>query len=107
MSDYSPDCWIIVEISGTSIPKTHRRILAGWYGDFLQGDSWKLSSGIESVTERLEHWEVANTSGSIYMLHKNNEGFSRLTQAIFESYKEDSSDEIGIRQVEIGNTASN
>jgi hypothetical protein len=107
MNIYSPDCWIIVELSGSNIPKTHRRILAGWYGDFLQGDSWKLSGGIESVTERTEFWEVLTASGSIYLLYKNNEGVSRLTQAILESYKEDSSDEMGIKQVGITNQPQN
>jgi hypothetical protein len=48
MTNYSPDSWVplLLESDQGKIYK----ILAGWRGGFTQGDSWKLSSGIESIS---------------------------------------------------------
>ena len=44
MSVYQPDNWIIVELPNN----TGYKILAGWSGGYLHGNSWRLNSGIKS-----------------------------------------------------------
>jgi len=103
MSVYTPDCWVIVEFSGTKVPETYHRILAGWYGGYLDGDSWKMSSGILQMNDRDDHWEIPNSSGSIYYCYKRCERFSMLTGNVFSNYSKDSCDEYSIKRIPIGN----
>lgn len=102
MREYTPDHWVIVEFSGTKVPQTYRRVLAGWYGGFVSGDSWKMSSGVEDMIDRGTYWEIPNHSGSVYICHKNNEGFSGYLFNIFSSYASDNSEEITMTRIVIG-----
>lgn len=43
MSVYAPDSWTVVKLNGND---PHYRVLASWAGGYLNGDSWKLSSGL-------------------------------------------------------------
>lgn len=101
MSTYTPDVWVIVEIKGSQVETTYHRILAGWYGGFARGDSWKMSSGITRIVEHDTYWEIHNSSGSIYDCHKNNERHSGYTRGIYESYAKDNNDKIGLTQVSL------
>ena len=102
MSEYKPDCWVIVEISGTKVPETYRRILAGWYGGYAGSNSWKISSGIEEMIDRGDHWEIPNHSGSVYYCYKSAERFSMLTGNIYSNYAKDNSDEHRMVHIPIG-----
>ena len=79
-NEYTPDCWTLVkfDFSGESIVK----VLAGWYGGYTGGDSWRLSSGVESVTQDGDWWLVKNHSGSTYRCHKDNEKMSGLMMGV-------------------------
>jgi len=100
--EYTPDCWVIVEFSGTAVPKTYRRVLAGWYGGYTGSNSWKLSSGIEEMTDMGNHWKILNSSGSIYYCYKAVERFSMLTGGIFATYSKDNSEEYSMNHIKIG-----
>ena len=102
MSEYTPDCWVIVEISGTKVPETYRRVLAGWYGGFINGDSWKMSSGINEMIDRETHWEIPNHSGSTYYCYKTAERFSGLTSTIYTGYAKENSEEFSMTHIPIG-----
>ena len=98
----TPDVWVIVELHDSTKNRTAHRILAGWYGGYLHGDSWRLSSGIEKIVEQDRHWEIHNHSGSIYLCHKETERFSSYTQAIFEDYaRENVYKELSIKKVNL------
>lgn len=102
MSEYTPDCWVIVEFSGTKVPKTYHRVLAGWYGGYAGSDSWKLSSGFDDfkdMIDRGDHWEIHNTSGSVYICYKQCERFSNLTASIFASYASDNTEEVAMTNI--------
>ena len=107
MSAYTPDVWVIVEISGSKVPETYRRILSGWYGGFTNGDSWKMSSGILDIIDRGDHWEIPNHSGSVYFCYKNREQFSRYTSSIYESYTDQNNEEFIMKHILIGNNNEN
>jgi len=88
MSTYTPDCWIIVKIQSIG-KEPYYRILAGWYGGFTTGDSWKLSSGIEKSFDRGDHYEILNASGSTYICYKGGHGLSGYTAGIYSHYAVD------------------
>lgn len=86
MSTNTPDCWVVVRITTatTSIDK----VLAGWYGGYLNGDSWKLSSGIERTEEFDDRYEFTNYSGSLYVCYKNCERMSGIMATQYSYYEE-------------------
>jgi hypothetical protein len=86
MSTYNPDRWVIVKIH-TAEGELHHRILATWYGGYTTGASWKLSSGVTGIRETEFHYEIKNTSGSLYICHKQGLGTSAYSQGIFDTYK--------------------
>jgi len=104
MSDYNPDVWVVIELSGTAIQamgNRYHRILAGWYGGFAGADSWKINSGIESIVEHDDHYVVFGSSGSVYYCSKRNERTNRYTQSIFESFANDNSDKLAMTIIPI------
>jgi hypothetical protein len=72
-TEYAPDKWIVVKIEGNNIPLTYK-VFACWYGGYLNGDSWKLNSGITKATETEKYWLFEGYSGSIYQCHKGSYG---------------------------------
>lgn len=107
MGTYHPDVWIIVELSGKKVEETYHRILAGWYGGYARGDSWKMSSGITKITDRIDHWEIENTSGSVYCCGKNNEKTSSYTEGIFHHYAKNSNEDISMIKIDISELIKN
>ena len=85
MSEYSPDRWILVEITSKEYA-TIRKILAGWYGGFAVSDSWKLSSGNVTFIDKGDYYESLQESGSTYKLYKASEGFTGLTAGMFKHW---------------------
>ena len=73
MSDYAPDRWLVVKITGQDYPPVHK-VFACWYGGYLDGDSWKLNSGITKVTETNDYFFFDGSSGSTYACRKGSYG---------------------------------
>jgi hypothetical protein len=81
-----PDKWIVVQLihNETNVYK----IFATWMGGYLDGDSWKLNSGIESVSNDDEYYYFKGYSGSVYKCHKNNYGIATsFTRNVVENFK--------------------
>ena len=70
MSDYRPDKWVVVRITGADSPPIHK-VFACWYGGFADGDSWKLNSGITKATLDGNVYSFEGSSGSVYECHKD------------------------------------
>ena len=81
----TPDRWVVVKL-----PDGHK-VFATWLGGYLDGDAWKMNSGIKSVTEDDSYYYFHGFSGSIYKCHKSSYGTSGYSQGvldgIFESAK--------------------
>lgn len=77
---YNPDKWVIVKI--TSKKETHYRVLAGWFGGYLNGDSWRMNSGITKVEDKDSHYLFHGYSNSIYKCSKNSYGTNSLMASI-------------------------
>jgi hypothetical protein len=94
MSEYIPDCWVMVKITGKGNPPVYK-ILASWYGGYAKGDSWKLNSGIVKIEEDGQTYLFHGYSGSVYRCHKEGyrmSGYTRGVCASFEKQAEESED---------------
>lgn len=69
MSTYRPDKWVMVKIPYNG--KFIYKVFASWYGGFARGDSWKLNSGVTSVTQEGFVYNFMGSSGSVYECHKD------------------------------------
>jgi len=86
MSQYTPDKWVVVNIttkSGEQIDK----VLAGWYGGFAGSDHWQLNSGIKQVDEFDNRFEFHGYSGSVYVCYKSAYGFTSLSRSMLMSWQ--------------------
>jgi len=85
--DNIPDCWKIVELTNVQTGESHKRVLCSWLGGYLDGGSWKLSSGNMSVEDHGDHYIVPQHSGSVYKLYKTRERVSGLMENFFNSFE--------------------
>jgi hypothetical protein len=85
MSDYYPDNWVVLKIKEGKYDRGFYKVLAGWSGGYLQGDAWRMNSGITRVKEEGDYYEFYGSSGSCYRCHKK--GY-RLTMAIAGVYNQ-------------------
>ena len=71
MSDtmYKCDNWVIVKSPSETDP--HYRVLVGTSGGYLDGDSWRMNSGIVQVEEVGDYFYIYGSSGSCYQCHKD------------------------------------
>ena len=67
MSNYTPDNWVVIKMDGDA---AHYRVLAGWSGGYLDGNSWKMNSGIIRVEMDGNYYHFYGLSGSCYSCHK-------------------------------------
>jgi len=81
MSVYQPDCWVVVKL--TSGEDSINKVLATFYGGYLSGDSWQMSSGITETKEFDDRYEFLNHSGSIYICYKNFERLSGISASVY------------------------
>lgn len=65
--NYFPDNWVIIKIKGDD---PHYRVLAGWSGGYVTGNSWRLNSGITRVEEDKHHFYFYGSSSSCYKCDK-------------------------------------
>ena len=88
MSTYSPDRWVMLEITSEK-HGTIRKIFAGWYGGFAGNDMWKLNSGVTAIRSDDEgHYEFDGQSGSTYYCHFATNGMSGLMRDVLAQWRE-------------------
>lgn len=85
MFEYTCDNWVVIKMKDDD---PHYRLLVGTSGGYLDGDSWRMNSGITEVNETDEYYYFKGSSGSeyrcrkeSYMLRMNNAGtWARLQE---------------------------
>lgn len=89
MSDriYTPDAWTVLRIAYKD--EVIYKVMGGWYGGYLHGDSWQLNSGIVAFEKEGEFWLFHGHSGSTYKCHENSERMTGLMSMILGSWMED------------------
>lgn len=96
---YTPDNWILVRLYSPEHGETFR-VLAGWYGGYTGGDSWRMSSGVVKEEDCGNYIDFHNHSGSVYRCYKQVQGMSRYTSDVFASFKAQGADGMTIDLVE-------
>ena len=97
MSTYTPDVWVVLEFTKTSLPTPIYKVFAGWYGGFAGSNSWQLNSGIIRTRRENDWIEFDGASGSVYSCHPNNYGMSSLMHDVYESWQQKSRKQTDIK----------
>ena len=88
MSEYNPDNWVVLKIKEGKGTFPFYKVLAGWSGGYLDGDSWRMNSGITGVEKQAYLYGFYGSSGSVYWCHKVGYGLSMATVGIYNQLKE-------------------
>lgn len=100
MSTQNPDRWLVVKVQPVDETlDAHYRVFATWGGGYLQGQSWKINSGIESVTEDENYFYFLSASGSTYGCLKGSYGITGYGLGILNGLIEQSKNEVTITQM--------
>jgi hypothetical protein len=81
----TPDRWVVLQL--TTLETSLKKVFAGWYGGYLDGDEWRLSSEIENIEEFEDRYEFANASGSKYICYKHKYGMTGMMGSVFSNWK--------------------
>jgi hypothetical protein len=93
--NYTPDKWAIVKITGTD---PHYRVFGSWSGGYLDGDSWRMNSGVVAVEEDGDYYFFKGHSGSTYQCHKSMYGFNAYGAGVAQDLCERSGGNMEILQ---------
>ena len=95
----TPDAWVILEVNHEG--EQFQKILSGWSGSYLYGDSWRLSSPIKNMHIDIDkdYITVETDSGSVYNLRKQYQGLRMSNAGIWNELKEKFGDAVEIVEV--------
>ena len=79
MMMYRPHRWVVIKL-----PERGYKVLGGWVGGYLDGDEWRLNSGITRADRVGDHWFFAGASGSVYQCHESAYGVTALSGGILK-----------------------
>lgn len=78
------DYWVILKFSHKN--EIYYKVFATFVGGYLDGDRWKMNSGIVSVTESVDSYSFAGASGSVYSCRKGKYRTTAYSQQILEGF---------------------
>lgn len=83
-----PDAWVIIEVNHNG--EQFQKVLAGWSGSYLYGDSWRMSSPIKElkIDNNSDCAEVKTESGSNYVLFRSRQGLRMANAGVWNELKE-------------------
>jgi hypothetical protein len=92
----TPDSWVIIEVKTPA--GQFQKVLAGWSGGYLYGDSWRMSSPMKELNIKIEddYFTVETDSGSVYTLYKSRQGLRMSNGGIYNQLKEEYGDMLEI-----------
>ena len=67
----TPERWVILKL-----PNNNYKVFGTWSGGHLDGDRWKLNSGIDKVEQDENFYYFIGFSGSCYKCHKKTYGIA-------------------------------
>lgn len=91
----SPEAWVIIKMTDIreGADCVHYKVFGSWAGGYLDGDRWKMNSGISRVEEDDMFYYFYGVSGSCYACHKEAYGIKTsysqevLDNILSNSYK--------------------
>ena len=88
MSEYTPDNWVVLKIKEGKYDRGFYKVLAGWSGGYLDGDSWRMNSGITRVEKDGDYYEFYGSSGSCYRCHEKGYRLTMANSGVYNTLKE-------------------
>ena len=89
MTDYIPDNWVVLKIpTALYASGFYYKILAGWSGGYLDGDAWRMNSGITKCTYEKGYYFFYGSSGSCYICHEDSYTLRMNNSHIYEQIKD-------------------
>lgn len=76
---HTPDKFVLV----SDVQSDEHHIFAGWGGGYLTGDSWRLSTPITALIEKLSTGFIVKTNQSEYRLNMHSVGMSGLMYQVW------------------------
>lgn len=83
---YIPDKWLLVKISPKGEDSIYK-VFATWSGGYLDGDSWRLNSGIVDITANETSFQFHGYSGSEYDCSKASYGCTQFGWSTITNYQ--------------------
>lgn len=84
--DYYPDTWVVLKITQDRAEPLYK-VLAGWSGGYLDGDSWRMNSGIVGVEKQENLWGFHGRSSSVYWCPESSYRISMATGPTYSKLK--------------------
>ena len=84
-NNYHPNRWILIKIKGDD---PHYKVFGCWSGGYLDGDSWRMNSGITEVHETDTSYNFVGSSGSTYLCNKESYGLTSYGAQVVAQYEE-------------------
>jgi hypothetical protein len=85
--EYQPDNWVVLKITQPDQSVIYK-VLAGWSGGYLDGDSWRMNSGITAVEKQGPLWGFYGRSGSVYWCRDSSYRISMATGPLYSKLKD-------------------
>lgn len=79
-----PDNWVVIKVCSDT---PHYRLVCGWKGGYVHGDSWRINSGIVSCTKQDKHFLFEGESGSLYSCHEDGYKMTSIMYWPIESFR--------------------
>lgn len=92
MTEYLPDNWVVLKITYQN--ETVYKVLGGWSGGYLDGDSWRMNSGITRVEDHETYYNFYGYSGSVYKVGKQSYGLRMNNAGVYNQLTEKFGDAI-------------
>jgi len=70
--NYQPDNWVIIRVDSPTYG-VFFKLVSGWSGSYLNGNSYRVNSGITKIVLDNGYYYVYGHSGSVYKCHKESE----------------------------------
>jgi len=98
---YKPDNWVIIKLKGND---PHYRVLAGWSGGYLNGNSWRLNSGITHHEFDGDYWYFKGSTNSCYKCYVDSYGLRMNTAPVWAKLQELHGDKVEMLEDQEWNT---
>lgn len=99
MTDYYPDRWVVIKIDYDD--EVIYKVFGSWQGGFLNGDSWRMNSGVKSVSLDVDFLLFKGFSGSTYYCHKDSYGMTAYARGVMLGMKERAEGKITIMDEDV------
>ena len=83
---YEPHFWTMVKVKNDG--ETFYKIFGSWSGGYLDGDYWRLNSGIIRVESEGDKFKFFGASGSVYEVKKDAYGSTGYGYSVLSSARD-------------------